>query len=453
MRRRAESTSDTRFPTSKLVPLSIYSHVSSYRSLQLEMQLYSPSLKAYEDGQRGPLAVYSEHDHVGGKVIIDAKSSPSGRLTISIEGSFKYYIEHLDDHASNSGVSSDAPQKHVFLSSSAVVHVSPNAESNFPRSAFKDAFIRRRPSAPALHVSGTTGDRSFPFRFDLPQSCRPREEMPASFSSSSESMAVSYKVTALWEPNDELSDNSLLEVPILIQPDAEFQSLDALSGTHHESWLEMPLKPERPMPYRCAATLPTDVTFSRSSSIPYFVVFTTIPRSQSLAKEIAADATISVSLVRQITLTEQLPLPPTPPLTPSSDESDSFFPQRKLLKRVAKTAQPRIIRPRRPSEVEVREKPLPAIPTVKVYHDTRSLKNEMCIGFPKRPRQLCDGTSHPSLEAQNALPDGLHRSKIILSKDMLPCIDWAGISVKYYLDVSVLIGQDDLRARIPIRIL
>lgn len=100
--------------------------------------------------------------------------------------------------------------------------------------------------------------------------------------------------------------------------------------------------------------------------------------------------------------------------------------------------------------------------------------NDMCIGFPKRPRQQSNKQSHPSLETIATLPDGLHKARIQLNKDMLPCIDWAGVSVKvclfsvrspldganldfiicsqYYLDVSVLFGPDELRARIPIRI-
>lgn len=45
-----------------------------------------------------------------------------------------------------------------------------------------------------------------------------------------------------------------LDVPILYQPDAGFQSLDALSGDQ-DSWLEMPLRSDRPMPFRCAVSL------------------------------------------------------------------------------------------------------------------------------------------------------------------------------------------------------
>jgi len=57
----------------------------------------------------------------------------------------------------------------------------------------------------------------------------------------------------------------------------------------------------------------------------------------------------------------------------------------------------------------------------------------MCIGFPKRPRIQCDNQRHPSLETVAALPDGLHKTRISLDKDMIPSIDWAGVSVKVFL--------------------
>lgn len=53
-------------------------------SLKLEMQLYSPSLKVREDGRGGPIAVFSAHDQVRGKVSLDASCYHSGRLTIAV---------------------------------------------------------------------------------------------------------------------------------------------------------------------------------------------------------------------------------------------------------------------------------------------------------------------------------------------------------------------------------
>jgi hypothetical protein len=266
-----------------------------------------------------------------------------------------------------------------------------------------------------------------------------------------------------------------LDVPILFYPDHDFLSLDGHSGK--ESWLEMPLRSDRPMPFRCAVrhfliadisivrllffssllwlleilniadadlvaqvTLPTSVTFSRSSSIPYFVVFTTTPKSPAFAREIATDATISVSVHRQVTITEQqCYLPPSPPLTPSSDDSDASRKGR-LLKRVKSSTPALKIPMHTPSRLgfneelpnsDPRNKPLPRVPAHTSFYDSVMLHNSMCIGFPKRPRASSDPhRKHPSLEEHTSLPDGLHRSKISLDKNMLPCVDWAGVSVK-----------------------
>ena len=164
-----------------------------------------------------------------------------------------------------------------------------------------------------------------------------------------------------------------------------------------------------------------------------------------MAKEIAADASVSVSLLRQISISDQTSFLPTPPLTPSSDESESNFPSfpkgPRILRRIARS-QPRLSRTRKNSEgttaaagatapISSREKPLPEIPAAtKSFSNTRTIQNDISIGFPKRPRQLWDKEGHPSLETISALPDGLHKSKLSLQSDMLPCIDWAGISVK-----------------------
>ncbi|KIM47048.1 hypothetical protein M413DRAFT_268498 [Hebeloma cylindrosporum] len=454
MRRRARTsaTTDSSRPNSRFVPVSVYSHVSTYRSSILELQLYSPSLKVHHSDTRGPIAVFSQHDQIDGKVSLDPSGCQSGRLSVVIEGSFSYQPPRNWDKPIPSRL--PKPQRYVFLASRTIIGVT-NAESSSSKSTFRDAFVRRRPSISDATYTSSSTEKSHPFAFQLPQSIRPGEELPPTFvskndPSSSDYFDVTYKIVADWEPNDPTEVPSHLEVPFLIHPDAGFQCIDA-SAPEPDSWLEMPLKAERPILVRCAITLPTSVTFARTSSIPYFVVFTTTPRSPELAKEIAADATICVSLVRQIVITNQTSLPPTPPLTPSSDESE-FSTRTRLLRRVGKS-QPRLRRTSEGSISITREKPLPEIPAIaKSYSDTRTIMNDMCIGFPKRPRQQSSKTSHPSLESIASIPDGLHKARIQLSKDMLPCIDWAGVSVKYYLDVSVLLGPDELRARIPIRI-
>ncbi|KAF9458236.1 hypothetical protein BDZ94DRAFT_1201451 [Collybia nuda] len=468
-RRRVESmsssSSDSRRPPSSFVPTQTYSHVSTYRSLQMELQLYSPSVKLQQEhfDDRGPLAVFGDHDQVGGKVILDPSCNHTGRLSISIEGAFMYSPTYSEGEQVPESSRNAGKRKHVFFSSSTTISISPVSEPNSPRSAFRDAFIKRRPSVSSLNLGALPGERSFPFTFDLPRSCRTGEEMPPSFTGSSdmgpssEAFDVTYKLKVIWEAQNAAENPSTLEVPILFYPDSDFQSIDATSQSP-QSWLEMPLRSDRPIPFRCAVTLPTSVTFTRTSHIPYFVVFTTMPRSPNLAREIAADATISVSLLRQVTVTEQSSPPPTPPLTPSTSSDDSDTTRHKLLKRVARS-QSRLNSAARAikafdDNTDFRDKPLPRLPTQTVFTESRTLQNSICIGFPKRPRQLVsDSRSHPSLDSHASLPDGLHKAKIALQKEMLPCIDWAGVSVKYYLDVSVLIGQDDLRARIPIRIL
>ena len=165
-------------------------------------------------------------------------------------------------------------------------------------------------------------------------------------------------------------------------------------------------------------TLPRCHSFSRCSSIPYFVVFSTNTGSSRLVEEIAADATIAVSLIRHITVTPQ-PAPPSPicPDTPpSSDESDSlassFAPRR-----------PRLLRfpIRTPTRSHTREesKPLPELPQEAVS-TSRTVQTQVSIGFPRRPRE-----GHTS----RGFPDGFYKGRLQLQKDMLPSVDWPGLNV------------------------
>ncbi|KAF8800580.1 hypothetical protein BYT27DRAFT_7262738 [Phlegmacium glaucopus] len=437
MRRRPTTSASIKIyrSASKSAPvLPLYSHVSTYRSLKLELQLYSPSRKFHEDS-RGPMAVFADRDQVSGKVILDSSCYPDGTLTISIEGALLY--PSFDKSAE--GVIEIL--KYAFLSLQTTIKVSNSAASS-SMSSFRDAFTRRHPSLTGISLSASSFGRSHPFSFNLPQSVRPGEEMPSAFTSTkgSNNYQVIYNVIVHWQPSDSFELPSHLEVPFLLQPDVEFQCADASPTT---PWLEMPLKSDRPLPFRAAITVPTSMAFSRSSYIPYFVVFTTTPRSPALAKEVATDATISVSLIRQVVVSKQSLLSPRPPLT-SGDNPESL----RSRKRLRQTCKPQS----KLTIMLLRDKPIPEPPVQKSFFDVQTIHKDMCIGFPKRPRYLHDAQSHPTLKAIAALPDGLHKTRIQLNSDMLPSIDWAGISVKYYLDVSVLFGPDNLRARIPIRI-
>ncbi|KAK7034491.1 hypothetical protein VNI00_012338 [Paramarasmius palmivorus] len=484
LRRRVESLSaNENRPPSSFIPLSTtaaYPHVSVHRSLQLEVRIHSPSVKVVgSHGHRVMTPVFGDGDKVGGTVTLDPSCTHSGRLSISIEGAFSFPESQMHDQTGGSSSNPDR-RKHIFFSSTRTVPVSPSSEFLPMRSSFRDAFsstIRRRPSASSLNINttNTKGDRIYPFEFELPRSCRSGEELPPTFKLSpaptvayadrdhpsgsggsnvtSGSFGVEYKISVAWEPTDASEYPSFLDVPIYYHSDADFQSVDC-SPKEHSSWLEMPLRSDRPMPFRCAITLPTSVTFSRASSIPYYVVFTTNPRSLTLTKEIASDATISVTLLRKITVTEPSSLPPTPPQTPSSASEESDSSRGKLLKRVVRSRAGSFSwNPKSPADEPYdREKPLPRLPMHTVFTESRPLHTSICIGFPKRPRHQAGPEKHPTLDSQAALPDGLHKAKFVLSKNMLPSIDWSGVSVKYYLDVSVLVGQDDVRARVPIRI-
>ncbi|KAG2067797.1 hypothetical protein BDR04DRAFT_1026112 [Suillus decipiens] len=460
-------------PTSKFAqaagldshPQTSHSHVSSFRSLLLHMQLYSPSIKMVKQiGLGGMIScpVYGDHDKVEGKIILDPSCSQNGRLNISIKGVFEYVSvkEDLDDEFARGPKTSK--YKHVFLSSSAVIPISPIPE---PFSIVCDVFgVPQLPSDSSLN---SPASRSCKFSFEIPRGSRPGEEMPSTFCTSMpcdnrqgglslvEKAEVSYCVTAVWEPSEMSEVSGILEVPILLHPDTDFQSMDG-SNIAPELWLEMPLTPERSVPFHCAVTLPRPQTFSRRTSIPYFVVFTTKPRCAVLAREIAADATIAVSLVRKVTIKPQLPRTSldTAQLSDDSDSISGPFPtpRIKLLKRAAKTAANVLIRvpktPEEPFSAAVRYQPLPESPQV-FFSETHTVKTQLSVGFPKRPRHPND----PGGSDCNAyLPDGLCKGKFRLSNDMIPGVDWPGVSVKYYLDVTVLFRQDALRACVPIRV-
>ena len=204
-------------------------------------------------------------------------------------------------------------------------------------------------------------------------------------------------------------------------------------------------------------TLPNPASFSKNDQIPYFVVFTTQPRSKALCREIAADATIAVSLLRKVTVNIQRPctivsLPYSAPGThqkgqspPSAwsmgsgfEDSDSRSTATTILKRMVKSAPPRLRKSSSYTDIRAAfsiNKELPALPPPSppgavAYTEARTLQTRMSIGFPKRPRSPCLPDEHPSLEAHAALPDGLHKGKVDLDPQLLPSIDWAGLNIK-----------------------
>jgi len=436
-----------------------YPHLSVCRSLHMEVQIASPSVKVVRHQHLQTfrsLPVFYENDKVSGQIILDPACNHSGRLSISIEGAFEYIssqseaLDHL--YGENRGNS-----PHVFFSSTNVIPVGTSSDSMNPRTpAFiREAFLthaRKRPSISSMSsVKDAIRDgssRSFPFVFDMPLGRQAGQEMPPTFSTSTlvttgtrgrafvEKAGVSYKVTALWEPSDGYENRALLEVPVLYQPDNDFQSLDATIA-QPEFWLEMPLSSEISIPFNCGITLPSPGNFPRTSTVPYYVIFTTTPRSSTLAREIATNAVISVALVRQVTISAPQSLPPTPPLTPSSSASDSdssITPRkthRRIFSRVARSA-PTILQrpPRIPEEItSPMSKPLPRVPS-QPFFESRALLTDIHKGFPKRPRARGNRSRSIPMDTISSLPDGLYKGEIQLNREMLPGIDWPGVEVK-----------------------
>lgn len=176
--------------------------------------------------------------------------------------------------------------------------------------------------------------------------------------------------------------------------------------------------------------------------MPFYVVFTTAPRSSTLAKDIATHGTITVALVRQVNVSTPPSLPPTPPLTPPSSAEDPDSPSsprqthRRLLSRVARSAPTILLRTSRiPEEVtSSANKPLPRLPSAeaKPFFESRTILTDLYKGFPKRPRNHKPGHRSVSKDPNSSLPDGLYKGGIQLNKNMLPSFDWPGVSVKVH---------------------
>jgi hypothetical protein len=81
-----------------------------------------------------------------------------------------------------------------------------------------------------------------------------------------------------------------------------------------------------------------------------------------------------------------------------------------------------------------KDKPLPRVPSTEspAFSESRVIVTDHYNGFPKRPK--IHGNGHQSVPMDptptSALPDGLYKGNIQLYKDMVPAIDWPGVSVK-----------------------
>ncbi|KAG1861321.1 hypothetical protein F4604DRAFT_2033754, partial [Suillus subluteus] len=287
--------------------LHSHCHVSSFCSLLLNIQLYSPSIKTVKQVRLGGMVsypVFRDHDKVEGKVILDLNCSQNGQLNISVNRRCYVSVEDLDDESAQG--SKTSKYKHIFLLFSAVILILPLLD---PLSVFCDMF--RVPQLPSDSSLNGPAPRSCEFSFEIPRGSRLGDGIPPTFCvmpcdsrrgglSVMEKAEVSYGVTAVGALRY-VGDQRDLEAPIRFHPDTDFQSMDG-SDIAPELWLEMPLTPKQCGPFHCIVTLPRLQTFSQHSSVPYLVKSTIKPRCAVLAREIAANANIAVSLVCKVTI-------------------------------------------------------------------------------------------------------------------------------------------------------
>ncbi|KAJ6457970.1 hypothetical protein C8R45DRAFT_880159 [Mycena sanguinolenta] len=426
--------SDTSSPFLTVPSPSIaFARVSSFLSPEFEVLLYSANVRMESTSWASSrsIPIYGDHDVVRGRIILGS-NCVSGRVILNISGTF---LTMQQDDAGRTG-----KHKHIFFSESETIDVT--SDSDTPRKLVRQS---RQSRAASGVVDAET--RAFPFTFNLARDRQPGEILPTTTDSKSSAIEVTYKVTAAWEPLKLTQKPALLVFPIIVQP----QDLNSMDDN---SWIEMPLKCQRPVPVHCAVTLPKSLTFPRASFIPFFVVFTTTPRSSSLAREIAGDATITISVSSEICVLEESnpPNPITRTVSNESTNSDSRFSRLtssvfKGLKSKSSSASLQSVSRSTPTT------PLPRVSRRKAFFETQTVHHGISIGFPKRPRQVSSGgKAHPSLEEVQLLPDGLYKDKIPLGRNLLTSFNWGGVSVKYYFEVSVLLGQDELTAKILLRI-
>ncbi|KAJ7064975.1 hypothetical protein C8F01DRAFT_783906 [Mycena amicta] len=440
-----------------------YSGVSSFRSPQLEVLLYSPHVTREPTSwaTNRTVPVYGDHDTVSGKIIIDP-GCRLGRISLTLTGTFSARLRVEDGKKNLNDSTPTESMRHIFFYASRTIDVSSDSAPSSP-SSLRSVFRRKSRVSTADFET-----RTLPFAFDLAQS-HPGKMLPSTFSSSgltSMPVDLSYLLMVTWEPSRLTYKSTVLNIPIVVQSDPDFHSIDG-SPEKQGSWLEIPLKTQRPVPVRCAITLPSSLAFSRASSIPFFVVFTTTPRSPSLAREVATDATISISVTSQFCYKEEPAHPSMIDTMTSvqSTDSRSTRMKRRVVQRMRSAttfwstrsvdldARDSVISSIISEPPQRKSRPPPRLPSPPpTFSDTQLVHKTMSIGFPKRPRQSTNGKNHPSLEAHRSLPDGLFKGKIPLNPDMLPSINWGGISLKYFFNISVLMGQDEWNARVLLRI-
>lgn len=206
----------------------------------MEIHIVSPFVKIVRNEEyqtTRSLPVFNGGDRISGYVVLDSNSYQSGRFSISvstfiqifpaltdcnrqIEGTFLYISPQ---EAEEEDMSQDPNnRRHVFFQSTTVIPVESDITSARTPTFLRDAFsthYQKKPSISSLRSVKNSVKESlpprFPFSFEVPLGRQPGQELPPTFSASTlvrsgtrgrifvEKTEIAYKVTALWEPNDE----------------------------------------------------------------------------------------------------------------------------------------------------------------------------------------------------------------------------------------------------------
>ncbi|THH12127.1 hypothetical protein EW145_g194 [Phellinidium pouzarii] len=295
-----------------------YPKASVFKSNELTMTINSQTVrvvrKTGEDGIRLP--VFGDHDHVTGSITLDPQNCAAefGRLTVTIEGVFEY-VSPMS--ATKAGPTQITPGKyrHIFYKDSAVIPLSASPRTP-TRSALRSAMATLRRVTSRERILRPSLKRARSVETGLAnshkhgQSCSSTSS--ASSNSSSSSGCQSDRTSVTWSEESDSPYSTSSASPRTFNFDFELcrpeNTGDELPPTFSLSNVVSAgvrgrvYSENADVGYRVRAlweSLDGNNT-QFQSSIPYFVVFTTKPRSRTLAAEIMADATIAVSLVRRV---------------------------------------------------------------------------------------------------------------------------------------------------------
>jgi len=326
---------------------------------------------------------------------------------------------------------------------------------------------------PRAEVSPTQNiTRSFSFQIPT----RVDQEIPPSFyasvlneagrsdgvreRASVESAEVEYRISAVWESST--GRRTCAETPFLFLPDPSYAT-----PRRPLQWSESPLVATRPLPFKCALSLPHPRTFARGpdGSIPFHVTFATDPPSRSLGRDIASEADIQVSLARSLSFEPSRGIRTTFSTAPNSSSGTATSSSTTTTTTTATTMSSKrstgsgllsglkrvaTVPARKPPKEEViaveadeppvrtREKPLPAPPPEASVQDISVLQTVKLHGFTPAASLSSRSKKHVkegSVSGPGILftPDGSCKGRLDLSREALPTIRYGGASVKVRL--------------------